>query len=358
MRRLQGQRKEPAEPSRPGTEKFLEFLEAHIAQSGELREILQTETSEREAIIAHLKLVSDGIFVQFSEIEAIAHQGIEILNGVETYLSSLDEAASGQSEGLDLVGDHVSGISELLASLAGRLRQSSAHAEKLEEAIAAGETQALSVNNAVRQIAQDVETITGLTVTINQISAQTNILSMNAAIESAHAGAAGAGFAVVAGEIRKLSELTRENAKNIQAALGAIVQKTADALKASDASAQNLTGITGIIRNFSRELSEITGAVQDGGTRNRGVDSSVDKQKDLNQTIRNGSTDMVVHSQSFREVLENIQRLTDKTRAEIKEIRSGTLEVLEHIQKTERYFLKNLEDTVSIRAAMPKISPT
>ncbi|MDR2743373.1 MAG: methyl-accepting chemotaxis protein [Treponema sp.] len=358
MKCLQRPEKETEEPfpSRPDKEKFLESLKTHIVQSSELREILQTEISEREAIIVHIGTVIDGIFAQFSEIEALVNQGIEILNGIETYLSSLDEAATGQSEGINLVKTHVLGIGEFMASLTEQLGQSSAYAEKLEETIADGETQALRVNKAIRQISQEVGTITELTVTINQISVQTNILSMNAAIESAHAGAAGAGFAVVADEIRKLSELTRENAKNIQAVLGAIVQKTADTLKASDTSAQNLTAITGIIRNFSRDLSEIIGAVRDNGTRNKDMGSSIDKQRDLNQTVKNGSTNMIAHSQSFREALENIQRLTDKTRAEIKEIRSGTQEVLDHIQKTEQYFLKNLEDAVSIRAAIPEAS--
>jgi methyl-accepting chemotaxis protein len=358
IRRLRRLRKEAenSSPSRPEGKEFLESLKTHITRSDELREILQTEISEREAIIAHIRTVIDGIFAQFSEIEALSGQGIEVLGNIDAGLNSLYEAAASQAEGIETTDSHTSGINELIASLTEQLEKSSYHAESLEKTIAVGETQVLTVNETVRQISKDVETITDLTVTINQISAQTNILSMNAAIESAHAGAAGAGFAVVAGEIRKLSELTRENAKNIQAVLNAIVQKTADALKASDVSAQNFAGVTETIRGFSSGLSEIARTIQKGGNLNSGVDSSIGKQKELNQAIKNGSTDVIVHTQSFREALENIRRLTDKTRAEIKEIRSGTQEVLDNIQKTEQYFLKNLEDTLSIRAVISETS--
>jgi methyl-accepting chemotaxis protein len=340
-------------PVRQDIRKFLESLNTHIVQSGDVREILQTEISERETLVSHIRIIIDGMFTHFSEIETLVSQGIETLNGIETYIGSLKDAAADQSEEFDRVATHVSGIAELIASVTEGLRRSSGQAEQLEKIIADGETQVLAVNNAIKQISREVETITEFTGAINQVSAQTNILSMNAAIESARAGAAGAGFAVVAAEIRKLSEVTRENAKNIQAALGAIIQKTADALKASDASAENLNGVTGTIGEFSRSLAELNRTLPEGGSLNRGVDFSIGNQKSLNQTIRNGSMDIITHNQSFREALENIQRLTNKTRAEIKEIRSGTQEVLEHIQKTERYLLKNLEDTVSMGTAIP-----
>jgi methyl-accepting chemotaxis protein len=356
MNRLQSSRQQTAEPVPPRQDagNVMDLVNTYLAQTKDLEDILHTEASEREAIVSHLETVSDKIFVQFSEIEALANQGIEALNGIEVYLGSFNMAVADQSQGLEQLETQTSGITELMGSLTKQLEKSSGQAGNLEKNIANGETQALAVNEIIKQISKDVETITQLTATINQISAQTNILSMNAAIESAHAGAVGAGFAVVADEIRKLSELTRENAKNIQEVLSAIVQKTANALKASDTSAQNLNGITEAIKDFNRDLSGITGTAQEGNTISEDMASSIGKQKDLTHTIKDSNTDIVVHNQSFRVSLEHIQTLTDKTRTEIKEIRSGTQEVLRHIQKTEQSFFKNFEETESIRAIIPE----
>jgi methyl-accepting chemotaxis protein len=353
MNRLQKSRQEPLPfPARQDAGNVLDVVKTYLAQTNDLEDILHTEVNERTAIISHIETVSDKIFSQFSEIEALANQGIEALNGIGGYLGSFNVAVADQSRGLELVETHTSGITELIGSLTKQLEKSSGQAGNLEKNISSGETQALAVNEVIKQISRDVEAITKLTATINQISTQTNILSMNAAIESAHAGSAGAGFAVVADEIRKLSELTRENAKNIQDVLGGIAKKTTEALKTSDVSAQNLKGIIETAKVFSSGLLKITGAVREGRVLTKDAEASINKQKDLLQTVLADNANIGVHNQSFRAALEHIQNLTDKTRVEIKEIWSGIKEVVEHIQKTEQSFLKSLEGIGLIKAAI------
>jgi hypothetical protein len=129
--------------------------------------------------------------------------------------------------------------------------------EGLQQTLNEGETQTGEANRIIIDIAADVENITGLVEGISHISAQTNILSMNAAIESAHAGSAGAGFAVVADEIKKLAESTAKNTKEIQIQIKAIAEKTRAGLKAGNRSVQTIGKIKETMAETGSLLSEL-----------------------------------------------------------------------------------------------------
>lgn len=87
-------------------------------------------------------------------------------------------------------------------------------------------------SSTVNDLVEKLESVNSITDSINKIAVQTNLLSLNAAIEAARAGEAGRGFSVVAGEVRKLAENSKQAVQSISSILNSIKD---DILKASNA---------------------------------------------------------------------------------------------------------------------------
>jgi methyl-accepting chemotaxis protein len=275
------------------------------------------------------------------------------MDGIGDYLHSLKDAAGGQVLSMDSVEEAVSRTAALAGSMAARMEESAGKAEILQKRILGGQEQVQALNDAIKNIVREVEQIAEITLIINQISEQTNILSMNAAIESAHAGSAGAGFAVVADEIKKLAELTRENAGRIQEELAAISQKAREALKTSEESAQTFDAITGTVKLFTGDLAEISAAALETSAADGNIGAAIKDSAATSRRLMDGAADIMAHHQSFSIALEQIRRLSEKTRTEIRELHSGTQELVESIRAAQEKFLESLEETEKIKKAFP-----
>lgn len=143
-------------------------------------------------------------------------KNVDTLNKNSTSTAaSLEETAAALEE-----------ITSAIVSNTNNISTMAIYSDELVDSINLGKTLAESTVVAMDEINSQTEAIADAIVLIDQIAFQTNILSLNAAVEAATAGEAGKGFAVVAQEVRNLASRSADAAKEIKALVENATQKT------------------------------------------------------------------------------------------------------------------------------------
>ena len=179
----------------------------------------------------------------------------------------------------------------------------------------------------VRQVADSVSEIQKMLELINRISAQTNLLSMNAAIEAAHAGDAGRGFSVVATEIRNLAEESGRNSKNISLALKEIIQRIHEASQSSDESKQTFTALRQTAGEVVDSFSEIAAAMSEMSSGSEQVLSALGRLNELSGSVRSRSSEIEESTRVVSEAMEKLQNISSQARGGMEEMKVSVDEI-------------------------------
>ena len=177
--------------------------------------------------------------------------------------ASIADSANAQKEGSERMAAAITELSASISEVATGATQSQRQLNETERATDHGVSSGASTTQAMADITRTAGDISRAVTVIQEIARQTNLLSLNAAIEAAKAGAMGKGFAVVAEEVRKLAERSGASAKEI----GGLLQEAQDAVaqggttvgstvEALETIQKNLTAFSEVVRHITQATLE------------------------------------------------------------------------------------------------------
>ena len=274
-------------------------------------------------ISKNLESVRTQTQTQMNSVTQVSTAVTEIARNIESLEKLIDRQGNGIS--------HASASVEQMISNIGNVNGNVNHmAEEFELLI----TESQSGNKLQEIVAEKVGIISGQSTRLMEansviagIAAQTNLLAMNAAIEAAHAGDSGRGFSVVADEIRKLSETTAVQSRDIRQELESIQKSITEVVQSSARSEQAFHAVVSKIQGTGNLVAEVNQAMVEQAQGSQQVLESLQGMTAISSQVQEGAREMTSGNSIILNEIESLKHVSESISGSMEEIALGAGEI-------------------------------
>ncbi|MDR2397967.1 MAG: methyl-accepting chemotaxis protein [Spirochaetaceae bacterium] len=302
---------------------------------------IMTETAKAiNQIAATIHIISDQTNTQndnIADTNETVEQIIENLYHLNKQLEDQSVKVVKSSAAIEEMLTNIQSITETLVKNADNVKA-------LTEASEMGRSGLQTVVSDIQDIARESEGLLEINAVMENIASQTNLLSMNAAIEAAHAGEAGKGFAVVASEIRKLAENSSQQSKTI----GTVLKKIKESIDKITLSTHNVLNrfeaVDRGVKSVSEEEAKIRSAMEEQGAGNKHILELVSEMNDSALQVKSESELMLLGCQEVIEKSQNLERVTKDITKSMNEMAAGAEQITVTVKRVNAISQETKED--------------
>ncbi len=295
-------------------------------QTRESSEAIDRELSRAEGSAGAASEAVRSLESSLQEQAAATRGFVAALRAFRDAVTSADAATEDQKRFVAETSAAMEEMAASIRSISTMTERAGALTGELAERGDSGGAAVRDTKAAIDEIDAAATEVLGVLASLNKISADINLLAMNAAIEAAHAGERGAGFAVVADEVRTLAGNAAQRTKAIKDLIAAMGGKVRNGVQRADASAVALTRLVEGIRESAAISSEIAEAAREQAAGTDVVIGSITKAVDSAEAVSGLMTDQSSKSdgiaRSLEEVLARLEALAESASRQSDEVRA------------------------------------
>jgi methyl-accepting chemotaxis protein len=299
-----------------------------------------TETAAAvNEITANIQSINGRVINQsasVSETHATMEQVVANINKLNGHVENQSNNISQASSAIEQMAANINSVTATLI-------KNTENVKTLKGASEIGRAGLRDVASDIQEIARESEGLMEINSVMENIASQTNLLSMNAAIEAAHAGDAGRGFAVVAEEIRKLAENSSEQSKIIGAVLKKIKESIDTITKSTDNVLNKFEAIDSSINTVAQQEENIRSAMEEQNEGSNLLLKSTGGLNEITRQVKSGSHEMLEGAKEVIQESNNLEKLSQEISGGMNEMATGAGQINVAVNHVNEISSKNRE---------------
>ena len=229
-------------------------------------------------LVGRVVCASTNLSSESHKLRASADRNTQLISSQQQHLNHIVAAVNDVSSSSRQVSEHAGQAAEATTQANADAREGHREVSAVRDAVQALANDVGSAGEVIQRVAADSEKIGDVLSVIRSISEQTNLLALNAAIEAARAGEHGRGFAVVADEVRSLSESIHSETDHIQSIISSLQESSHVASQAMQRGTERNQSVLQLANDAGERLSAIARSIETANQMNGDIAELTDTQ--------------------------------------------------------------------------------